>query len=1033
MTPLNPATLAFPFGSVDQGKGERHLLAGELTEARNVRMLKEDEWRKRPGFDRLVCSTFGPVGVVAGHSGTPKEYEIVAGADMWRDGAEQVWSRDADSNIAYYRGKQVRAFPTQFPLKKAATNNGETSTRKPVAALAGQDLWIFSMHTSPTGPYDDYSSYTLTVLDATTRVVKHLGAASVSGITNISNWSVAYDSVNGKVWLMVVGMDDVIQARSHTASSPQTSPTVTTYRSVSGKAFNTVDIHKLANGEFLVAASSFVPGTPHTMYFEHSYLNTATGLAKTSPAAVGTTTTAAVPAAQCCTGISILNYDGAIGTAYYALWRTKASPVTSIQLVIVDVNTTTLAISAGPSELFAVGPVQTASPIVGVCSGYRAANGNREVFSQFNVNGSVPIRSIDISRWTWNGSSSTETVVAYQDVLLSKPFLQGSDYYIVCGYDDGQTVKAQRTYFLRNQDGKIASVFLPGEGSAAWHQAAGRDSGGGLYLHNTGFVNTPVNTGSVWIAPVVGEDAANESAAVHVVELDFGETYAPPTVMGEAGVAVWNGPIPQVAGPRDDLHDLAPLLFPTAAPTFGLGTGAALGTFQVAYRYRFQDSSGRVYRSSPSATASAAFLASSGRTVAGQALSHIGQGEAYIEIYGSVAGGTDLYLQQVGYNNTNGSTISVQVFPERWTATGELLDTTGGALSQAPPPGCRCSALWRGRLHLSGCTEPAEIWSSKEIAPGRGPEFNEALVTEWLEGTGAPELMQPCDWNYLSVHKSDAVGLLSGPGPDGRGAGGYTVLTVSGKKAGRVGSAVTGPSGAYFQNVADGRICLLPPGAPVAVDIGRGVESHRTTTVVAALHVESEQAMWFLLSDGKVLVLHYAFATPTSPYGRWSVYSGPSLAAVGAAMSGTTPRFLESSTTVAFRSPGAVWVDANAAGNADVLMKIALSKLRPAGHQQEIMVDRCYFEGQHVGSSNLRITVTNDLGQTEPFTKTGTASPLDYMVTPGAQTLRTKEFGISIEETASTTEGFVFDTFAADIKTVAKIKVPNAGNWIAPG
>lgn len=1030
MVPWNPATLAFPFGAVDQGKGSRHLLAGEMTEAINVRQVLEEQWRKRPGFDRTVCSTF----VGGTPSGTPKEYAIVGGSDMWRDGTDQVWSRDSDGNVGYYRGKQQRVFPEHFGVDKVAPSH-----EKPLAVLVGGDLWVFSRERYPAGT--TAGSFSLSVYDATTRVRKMAPTTvNLSGsVVAIHGWAAAYDSANSRVWLMVVGLTTFIESYRFTSTSPSTAPTVTTYRNVASRAFNAVDIKKLSNNECLVVASSFVAATPHQCYFEHSYLDASTGAARVAPGPVGTATTPANPNPRCCTGIRLFANDfhsGGTETAFYTLWRTKAGATNEVQLIEVEVNQANLTISSGPNELILkTGVTQTADPIVGTSCGFRnASTGDRTAFAQLDPNDTTRPDELLIERAVWNGAAATVTPAARQAWLASDPFNQGAstEWFFVTGYDDGQNTHAQRTHFLRNQDGAIVSQFLPGEAGPAWHQAVGRDSGGGAYNHATGFINAAVNPSSgKWMVAVAAEDSANECADTRIVELDFSETYAPPVVIEE--VAQWNGPIPQVAGPRDNLHDLGPLLFPSREPTFGLGSGAALGTFRVAYCFRFRDSSSRIYRSAPSAIATAAFLDAGSRQAICQSLNHIGAGTAQIEVYGSLDGGDELYLQQVGENDTDANTSTVVVTPERWTSTGELLATTGNALSNAPPPACRCSTLWRGRLFLSGTPVHSENWFSQEMQAGRGPEFNETLVADWPEGTGAPELLVACDWNYLSVHKADAVAVLSGPGPDGRGQNGnYLVATLSGHKAARVGSAVTGPAGAYFQNRADGRICLLPPGSP-AVDIGRGVESHRGTNVVAALHVESERAVWFHLSDGKVLALNYAFPTASSPFGRWSVYNGPSLAAVGAAMNGTTPRYLEASSTVAFRSPGATWVDANAAGNADVLKKISLSKLRPVGHQVEMMVDRCYFEGQHLGASSLRITVTNDLGQTETFTRVGTASPLDYMVTPGGQTMRTKEFGISIEETASGTEGFVFDTFAADVKTLGKLKVPNAGNWIAPG
>jgi hypothetical protein len=1032
-------TLAFPFGAVDQASGKRHLLAGELTEAGNTRMVLEGEYRKRLGFDQTVVSTYFGVGGVAS---APTEYTCINNSDVWITAFGQAWARDPDSGIAYHLGsKAVRPFPTYLGVNKIAG-----AVQKQLAVLAGNDLWLFQQDIVPGATAS--ASYSFIVYDATTLVQKQ-GPTTVTltgaVLDSVTNWDAAYDSVNQRVWVVMVGLSggaisSAIECHRFDATAPQSAHVVTTYENTATREWNTINIKKLSNGEFLVATSSFVAGTPHVVAGRWSYLTLtggSAGTAKGAPAAVEELTNPTGTDPRCGSGMRILNYDGANGTAYLAFWRTTVGTANAVQLVLLEVNTTTLALSAGPHVLISkTGITQVANPIVGVCSGFRnPSTGNREVLGQIDINDTVRPDELIIERAIWSGSSAV-TTVARNAWLASDPFNQGTStsWYFVTGYDDGQTLHAQRTLFLREKDGTIVSKFSYGESAAAWNRAVGRDSGGGAYQHYTGFVTAPINPAtSKWMVAQAIEDSANEAALSRVVQLDFTEVYAPPVVVGD--VALFGGPLPMVAGPKDSLHDLGPALFPSRAPTFTLGAGGALGNFQVAYVYRFQDASGRVYRSTPSATATAAFLDSGTRQVKPQSLCHIGAGKAFIEVYGSVAGGTTLFLQQVAANEPTADTTTINVNPERWLAGGETLYTTGGALSNAPPPPARVAGLWRGRVFLGGTDYNEDLWASQELRGGRGPEFNEVLIAPFVDGTGPIRVLCPVSNDYFSAHKPDgsnpAIGTITGPGPDGRGAGNYVVSTVKGRKAARVGSAADGPEGCYFQNVADGRICLLPPGATKAIDVGQGVEDHRSSNVVAALHVEGNREVWFFTASARILVLDYGHPTQKHPAGRWHVWSGTgiSVAAAGAAMSSSGPRWIQNSTTHTFRHPFTATFRDNDGSLRDVLQKLKLSKLAPAGHQGAFLVRRLKFLGQHVGASALLITVTNSDGVGDAHPQPITSSPLDYQVTP-INCLRTEEVEVTIEETSSTTEGFVYDSLAMELELYGSTKFPASSQWM---
>jgi hypothetical protein len=336
------------------------------------------------------------------------------------------------------------------------------------------------------------------------------------------------------------------------------------------------------------------------------------------------------------------------------------------------------------------------------------------------------------------------------------------------------------------------------------------------------------------------------------------------------------------------------------------------GDVSAAVVYRLTDSTGCIWRSAPKLLVSG-LRADNSQTglgngnAAGQwlvipTLRHLMEGTAaQIEVYvGSVDLQQFFVLENdptVDYIEFTPNTCHVGGYEDNIVMptidqavaarpVGEVLYTTGGALPNDPPPQMECCAGWRNRVF--GCFGN-QIWPSQEFAAGLGLQWSSLLRVEWADGTGDILGICPIDWNYLAVFKRDAIGILSGPGPDGLGHGNYVVQTLS-TKAGCTNprSLVHGAEGCYYQDAATGRMMLLSPDLQVR-ECMPGAFDAFALPVLAALHVESKRQIWVFVKD-TILVLDYKHRAPSAPLGQ--VYTWPIDGignATGAAIAGGKP------------------------------------------------------------------------------------------------------------------------------------------------
>lgn len=464
------------------------------------------------------------------------------------------------------------------------------------------------------------------------------------------------------------------------------------------------------------------------------------------------------------------------------------------------------------------------------------------------------------------------------------------------------------------------------------------------------------------------------------------------------------------------------------------GTLGGAGTAQVCATYRFRDSAGRPYESSPSPSVTQTTWSGTS-TVSVATLKHsLGVG-AEICLYATPNGSSILVLQAVVPNSTavNSVTIPIWTIVDNFPQTTPLY-TNGGGLSNAIPPPCRSVALWRDRLHLSGTPEDGEVWHSQEIVEGLAPTFSEILRSFWQDGQGPILGLKAVDWNYLAGFKRNAIGVISGPGPDGRGnQGAYTWQTLTTEKGlsdTALNSLLSTPYGAAFQNEADGRICLVSTGLQVQ-DIMQGADASRSLTVGATLLHEAERQAWFYCTDGTLLVLEYAWAGETKNLVNcWRKWSSSGLVrAYGAVMTPSGPMHIESDGKL--RTQAADFYDSLGGSTFPVLMALETGRMAPFGLMQEGGVVGAHVLGQHIDQSDLRITVTCDDGTPSVHNKT-TSSPVDYSCKP-AGGFRCKEVRVRVEETAqagANGAGFVFEGIALDVVPYGRTRILPVGQRI---
>ncbi len=430
------------------------------------------------------------------------------------------------------------------------------------------------------------------------------------------------------------------------------------------------------------------------------------------------------------------------------------------------------------------------------------------------------------------------------------------------------------------------------------------------------------------------------------------------------------------------------------------------GDLTAAVVYRLTDASGAVWRSAPQILVNAAnateanrpSLDPDGQWLIIPTLRHLMAGTtAQIEIY---LGSVDLQMYRVIDNDPTvdyvefciqapvGVDLKTESMPGGTMITvaaaiaaapvGEDIYTSGNALPNDPPPQLQAAAMWRNRV-IGG--QGNWIWVSQEFATGIGVQFSTKLRSEWLDGTGDITGICPIDWNYCAIFKSDAIGIISGAGPDGMGHGNFIVQTLATKEGtANPNSLANGADGCYYQGAQTYRQMLLgsdlqvKEACPGAFDI---FANGGPTSITAAIHVEAKRQIWFCTAT-TIVVLDYKHRTERSPLG--SVYTWPRAVgggAVGAAIVGGIPVLMCASGITEAQVAGQGYdLATNGTTKTAVLRTIETGEISPFGLQRMFNVSRAAVLAEWITAHTMTMSIYPN------YSATATTQSLDLTAAP---------------------------------------------------
>lgn len=1045
--PLPRVTFSFDGAAADQSRSTRALPLGAFAQLINTRQVKRGSLRKRRAFHRQSVTLTNLTGETV-TNGTAFDSLGWANGAVYRDNQHNFWALDSTRTAAHFRGTIPR-----LGVGLRAFGHTNNKTHKAACVLAGTDLYAVSLGDNGINFSLDqqYRKMTISCFDAATGIRK-------SGPTDLGdqerNYSAVYDG-SRYVWILAVNNDRLVKSYRIDTVVPSAAPIQATYYD-GGADFvaNCVDTVKVGAAIYVVV-TSYNSTAGKGLVTRHSILNQGTGV---ETAGAVESVPLYVPANQALTcqvnnGCSFLEAQPGGTNGYYAFWTVGSSDDKGA-LKLVAFNLTTLATTSIQTVGAEFGAALLGTAHAGLVSGFfDPADGHCILFAHiFRQNDSTATARLIRYDVIPAGATSSTTIMGFGSTLASKPFRDTATgrWYLLTQYDDTENRNLQRAWHVRTVDraGPVTKNVVAqegwGRGSAAFHMWQSDRVG-----FATSFVtqtspfapSVPFLSGKFY-AGIEFADTAYKTAP-QVMILDTAAAYSPPARLA-GSLLCYPGGVPQVVGPADNARDLGILMGPSTTPTNAAGAGAALLGCLVTYSYRTRTSDGRITRS-PLFPEPATLVWNDGRTgtLTLQPLWHIGRdgAGAEVEIWASVPGGTDLFLQMVIPNVADAPYLQLLVDPAAWTQDGEPQPV---GLVATPPPPTRVVATFKDRLFLTGTDLDGEIWYSQPLEEAIGVELNAEGLRQVTRG-GAINAAAPIDWNTFALFHRDAVTALQGNGPDGNG-GAYETVDLH-TQHGVEHSATTGhvvvptSRGIFYQSADDTRIQLLSPALQV-MEASQGIEATVTAgttpapVLTAGLEVVNDGATWLQFADGTTAALdhrHPSEAAPLGAVGAWHTWTSAALAAadaysVGLVDAGGVPLWLSSAGQVRRpkipASDANPWQDDTGSSPADVLMRWKTGKVAPAGGQVEMYVSEVSILGTHVGASSARLQVTNDADSAENHDVT-TSSPLNLTARPG-NCLRTQELELSFEELASSTEGPVCDAFSVEFR-------PAGGKRLATG
>lgn len=994
---LNKQVMSIPIGKLDTSTEPKFVQPGGVTEARNVVQRQTGKFEKRTGHSALSMAV---------NSGTIDSARSLCslGDTLALNTTDTVFVRSAEANQWIESGKFQPYIATGDTTLTAAGS-------RPWVVTTSDRIWTFAVGSDDVSLW--YSVQTLAgAAIVTARQVSGIGAVT-TGIRQIR----AEQGPSGDIWVFYCHNDigsnysGTVRALRFATLSPASPPTLTTF--VAANQIWCWDILKRSDGVLVFGAGGQFAGAPDEYMF--ATLNEATGLAA---GAVQVSIGANTPRSGCWAA-------GADGSGGSPLWFVAMTGAPSATATGVKINSTTLAFI----NSFATGAITstdgfTTDPELNKLAAYSLGGDSIRVLTSFIA----PASSTNADRLArqpvyLNGFDAgvplAEQRIARGAHVHSRPFtMSDGNWYVVTNYYDASQV--QTTYHLRRLSGgtpAIVGQWSRGSGGDPCSAGSSLNVGAGYYRQHTAPVRRTGNSAILVCLELLGGFPATSTVGGgdYATELITVEQFATTGHMMPAldeTMAIlpssWSSQIALGANVRE----LGPTCSPrNVAAATGSGThGLSNGTYGVCAVYAIRDAQGRVWRSAPSPRTTIVLSAGTTTQRIDITVDYLyasnSDSDVSIEFYGTDANSTLLKLAGRVANVANGANATVTFTYGYASQLTEAIYTTGGVLENAPPPASVAAYQWRNRAWLAN-PEDGDVWFSQEFRDGDGLAFNEALRVSIQDGSGGITAIGAVDHNYLALFKRDAIYVVSGPGPDRIGAGGYQPLQVPG----RLGctnprSVVTFDGGLMFQ-ATDGLIWLLARDLTLQA-IGQPIEAWATKTITAAVHVTSERHVRFFTSDDETgLILVYDYQ-----HGQWYEWTGLALEAQGATMLSGIPYHIAFGGTV-YQYSTAIYTDAGVG----IIHRIRLAPISFAGIQGFGRCWRGLVLGVYFDLTGIRVTYRNDYEAPEQVTQQWTAPSFGPMQIDFKPTVsKTQAIQVTIEETgAGTNRAFSIESVAFEI------------------
>lgn len=434
------------------------------------------------------------------------------------------------------------------------------------------------------------------------------------------------------------------------------------------------------------------------------------------------------------------------------------------------------------------------------------------------------------------------------------------------------------TMFLYKVGAGIVGRFCPGlsvqrDGTTLtqYQQACAVASDGEGKFWSIGYGREFANTSTV------ERGAANNLAPAQLVSIDF----TTPVIAAEYG----NGVIFTGALPRyydgyavNKLgHPLAPQI---NTLTQGSSGSLADGTYSFIAVYYCTDANGAEYFSAPSEPQTLTISAGSGTAKATLVVTncHVDGGRTVItQIYATEASGDVYYLvassSHAGITSSQTNSIVVTAI----TTTNPVLYTTGDVLENDPPPACNAITVRDSRVFVH--TRNGEIWYTKPVIAGSGPEFSASAVLYSGATMGKVHALASVDGS-TKLLADRGVQEFDGDGPAANGTDDrFTSVRTLSNDAGAIKATpiTNSDQGAYY--VGKNGVALLDRGRSIQ-HVGLPVEEIAKLDVKAAAKIAEDRLIVFQTADGAAYVYSYIF-------GQWAKWTTPLCTGPSAVVGGT--------------------------------------------------------------------------------------------------------------------------------------------------